>query len=181
MWLCGIYKKKKKEKAQTEQVVTQNAGHASPFPLGAGRRSLRAYLGAFACISASNSGWCDKLQLNMPSEVTVKTLIEASVNVTCGTQKERQHVPCFTGLDPDSHTSQLAAEKLPSQRLPWLLLLSWILTKVDKKSNFTLNPAQSRPSLAACAAPREMLFTKQDEPSHRWYEAWDWGCQPTLA
>lgn len=49
----------------------------------------------------------------MPSEVTVKTLIEASVNVTCGTQKERQHAPCFTGLDPDSHTSQLAAEGTP--------------------------------------------------------------------
>lgn len=86
----------------------------------------------------------------MPSEVTVKTLIEASVNVTCGTQKECQHAPCFTGLDPDSHTSQLAVEKLPFRLLPRLLLLSWILTKQEKKkkSRFTLNPARSRASLA---------------------------------
>lgn len=84
----------------------------------------------------------------MLSEVTVKALIEASVNVTCGTQKEHQHAPCFTGLDPDSHTSQLAAEKLPSRRRPWLLLLSWTLTKQEQKSRFTLNPARSRASLA---------------------------------
>lgn len=63
----------------------------------------------------------------MPSEMMVKTFIEEGVIVMFGTQKKRQHCLCFTGLNPSSHSSHLAAEKL---LFNWLLaLFCWIFTK----------------------------------------------------
>lgn len=96
-----------------------------------------------------------------------------------GHKRSVNNAACFTGLDPDSHTSQLAAEKLPFQRLPWLLLLSWILPKQEQKSRFPLKPC-AIPSVAGDRQlnPRQPVQRREkcylqskDEPTHRWYEA----------
>lgn len=79
---------------------------------------------------------------------------------------------------------------VPTAATAFVVELDSHQTGRKKKKSFHFKPC-AIPSVAGdrllkvtprrrCATPREMLFTKQDEPTHRWYEAWDRGCQPDV-
>lgn len=110
-WVCGGCFQYKGRTCSDKN----NAGPCSPFPWG----NIVMWCGITARhFDESMAG----VTLQHYSWMTVRTLIDASVNAMQQTLKQRQHRPWLAVFDLGSHATLLAVRELRFLRLPWLLL-----------------------------------------------------------